>query len=380
MSDPLRALGVACDRDLTGATLALLDTDGEHIAAVGANRRVAFSRELIIHLRRAALAAREGRDGAAEIGKAGGETTMALVGAVEHFLDDAGLRRKDIAVIGLDGPMLLRQPPSQEGAPGRVLQVGDGETLAEEARIDVVGALRAADIAAGGRGAPLAPVYHLALIKALADPPEGAVGVLTIDAAATLTLAPEAARAIDLLAFDAGPAFALIDPWLHFRGVDVNVGAGDFDALAAAGAPDDAALRMMALHPFLRTPPPRFIDRYAFNADALARLPKETGAATLAAFIAESVARSERFLPELPGGYIVCGPGRNSAALMAALGARLDVEAVTAEAAGWRGDALDAEAAAFLAVRALRKLPLTYPKTTRAPTPVTGGVFHRAPL
>ncbi|NOX95154.1 MAG: anhydro-N-acetylmuramic acid kinase, partial [Alphaproteobacteria bacterium] len=86
------------------------------------------------------------------------------------------------------------------------------------------------------------------------------------------------------------------------------------------------------------------------------------------------------FLPDTPGGWIVCGGGRHNPAMMDALKDALSSEVVTAEEAGWRGDDLEAECFAYLAVRSLKKLPLSYPKTTRVPSPMQGGVYHRAPV
>ena len=106
----------------------------------------------------------------------------------------------------------------------------------------------------------------------------------------------------------------------------------------------------------------------------------EDGAATLTAFTAACIAHSEKFLPDLPGGYIVCGGGRRNPAMMQALRERLEADVVTAEDAGWRGDDLEAECFAYLAVRTLKKLPISYPKTTRVPSPMRGGVYHRAPV
>jgi anhydro-N-acetylmuramic acid kinase len=151
-------------------------------------------------------------------------------------------------------------------------------------------------------------------------------------------------------------------------------------ALARAGAVNEEALRMMLLAPYLRRHPPKSLDRYDFKLDHVMKLSPEDGAATLTAFTAACIAQSEKFLPEPPGGYIVCGGGRRNPAMMSALKERLEAKVVTAEEIGWRGDDLEAECFAYLAVRSLKKLPLSYPKTTRVPSPMRGGVYHRAPI
>jgi anhydro-N-acetylmuramic acid kinase len=137
---------------------------------------------------------------------------------------------------------------------------------------------------------------------------------------------------------------------------------------------------MMLLHPFLRRRPPKSLDRYDFKLDHVLKLTPEDGAATLTAFTAQCVAKSEAFLPEQVGEWIVCGGGRRNPSLMTALEDALSAPVRSAENAGWRGDDLEAECFGYLAVRSLRKLPLSYPGTTRVRVPQKGGVYHKSPM
>lgn len=105
----------------------------------------------------------------------------------------------------------------------------------------------------------------------------------------------------------------------------------------------------------------------------MAGLSLEDGAATLTAFAAEAVALGLRTLPRQPAELIVCGGGRHNPALMAAIGERLAVRVRPAEAVGWRGDAIEAEAFAYLAARAAAGLPISFPTTTGVAKAMTGG-------
>lgn len=371
MTETLRALGLASRPSFDGIDVTVVETDGDVVIAPGPLLHIPFSRDMKISLRRAVRSAQEGREGAADIGKAAGELTNAFVVAVDRFIDQENIKRTDIDVIGLGGHSVLYRAPAGGGAPGRQWRIGDGETLAEETRIDVVSDFEVADIAAGGYGAPLTPAYFRARIASMADRPECAVGVIDLSAAAHVFYAPENAAPGDLLAYDSGPCLRLLDEWTRVRPVRDGAGPGSIN---------EEALRMMGLHPYLRLAPPKFLDRYDFNNDYLLKLSAENGAATLSAFIADCITRTEQFLPEPPGGYIVYGEGMKRAALMQTLNERLEAEIATADEAGWRSEAVAAECFAFLAVRSLKKLPLTYPKTTRVPLPTLGGVFHRAPV
>ena len=377
MTDRLTAIGLMSGTSLDGIDAAILETDGEGVLTPGETLHVPYSRDLKIWVRRAIKAALEGRDGAADIGKAAGEVTLAHVVAVEQLIEKAGLKRKDIDVIGFHGQTIFHRSPSQAESIGRTWQIGDGKVLAEETKIDVVCDFRSHDVAAGGEGAPLAPIYHRALVAALEEGTGGAVGVINLGGVANITYVPSGARGTDLVAFDCGPGNGLIDEWMELR-----AGAPmDRDgALARAGKIYTDVLRMMLLAPYLRRKPPKSLDRYDFKLDPVLGLTPEDGAATLTAFTAACIRDAEKFLPEAPAQWIVCGGGRRNPALMEALAQAMDAPVRVAEDVHWRGDDIEAECFAYLAVRSLRKLPLSYPNTTRVRVPTLGGVYHRAPV
>lgn len=377
MSERLTAIGLMSGTSLDGIDAAILTTDGADIVEAGPAIHLPYSRDLKIWTRRAIKAALEGRDGAAEIGKAAGEITLAHIEAVESLLEKAGVKRTDIDVIGFHGQTIMHRRAQGSQSVGRSWQIGDGAVLAEETKIDVVADFRSADIAAGGEGAPFSPIYHRALVSVLDDPPDCAVGVINLGGVANITFVPKGARGIDLIAFDCGPGNGLLDEWVALKTGDAMDKDG---ALAQAGRIHTDILRMMLLAPYLRRKPPKSLDRYDFKLDSVLRLLPEDGAATLTAFTAACIRQSEKFLPELPGEWIICGGGRNNPAMMTALKEALDAPVLTAEEMGWRGDDLEAECFAYLAVRSLKKLPLSYPNTTRVAAPKCGGVYYRAPV
>lgn len=376
MPDALTAIGLMSGTSIDGIDAAVLTTDGDQIVEPGPALHIPYSRDLKIWIRRAIKAALEGREGAAEIGKAAGEVTHAHVLAVESLLEKSDLKRKDIDVIGFHGQTILHRPARDAGSVGRTWQIGDGAVLAEETRIDVVNDFRAADVAAGGEGAPFAPIYHCARVAAMNPPPESAVGVINLGGVSNITFVPKAARGIDLMAFDCGPGNGLIDEWVELK---TGEAMDEDGALARAGTVHEETLRMMLLAPYLRRKPPKSLDRYDFKLNPVKKLSPEDGAATLTAFTAACIQKSEAFLPEPVGEWIVCGGGRRNPVMLEALRDQLKAPVKTAEDAGWRGDDLEAECFAYLAVRSLKRMPLSYPMTTRVPVPTRGGVFHRAP-
>ena len=282
-----------------------------------------------------------------------------------------GLPPSAIAVIGFHGQTVLHQPERR-----LTVQLGNGMALAARLGIPVVYDFRAADVAAGGEGAPMVPVFHRAMARML-DRMQP-VGVLNLGGVANLTFVDGDS---ELIACDTGPGNALIDDFLRLR----TGNARDNDGrAAAAGKVDEAAVARVLAHPFFARRPPKSLDRNAFRTwvaeeGELADKTTEDGAATLTAITAAAIARTVAVLPRPPASWIVAGGGTRNPTLMRMLRARLAPAAIeTADAVGWSADALEAQAFAYLAVRSLRGLPISFPATTGVPRPLTGGVLANA--
>ena len=370
----LTAIGLMSGTSLDGVDAAVVRTDGRQAIETGAAVSLAYEPAMRAQLQRAIRAALEGRDSASDVGVAAAEVTRLHARAVGMAIMRAGVARDAIDVIGFHGQTILHRPPRVPGSIGRSWQIGDGGRLATETRIAVVSDFRAADIAAGGEGAPLAPVYHAARLRAAGSSAPAAV--LNIGGVANITFIPAGGDETRLLSFDCGPGNGLIDQWMEFK-----TGAPlDRDGAAAfAGRAHADRVRSMAATPFVQRLPPKSLDRYDFKIDRVLDLSIEDGAATLTALTAACVAASVGFLPEAPSRWIVVGGGRRNPAIMAALRDVLAAPVMSAEDLGWRGDMIEAECFAYLAVRSVYGLPITYPDTTGAPAPMSGGVLHRKP-
>jgi len=366
---PVWAVGLMTGTVLDGMIdIAMVRTDGETVAEFGPWTLAPYPSEIRSLLARTLDAALDWQFTGSEpaiFREAEAALTEAQSVAVATFLAQAGIAASDVAVIGFHGQTVLHRAP-QPGRPGDTRQLGDGALMARLTGIDVVHDFRTADVRAGGQGAPLAATYHAALLAGLDAP----AAVLNLGGVANLTWQ----GAGQLVAFDTGPANAPLNDW-----VERATGQGmDRDgALSLAGRVDEARLARLLEHPYLAAPYPKSLDRFSFRAAMADGLSLEDGAATLAAFTGAAVGRALDLLPERPARLVVCGGGRKNPAMSVALRTRARVEPVMAEAVGWRGDAIEAECFAFLAVRALRGLPISYPATTGVPRPMTGGRLHR---
>jgi anhydro-N-acetylmuramic acid kinase len=367
MAEILKVIGLMSGTSLDGIDAALVETDGEGVARPGPALTVPYDAETRAMLRSALEEAKSVAAGAPvphAIRDAERRVTEAHADAVHALLKTAGLAPRDVALIGFHGQTILHRPRQRW-----TWQIGDGASLARLTGIDVVNDFRSADVKAGGEGAPLVPLYHAALVRE-ARGLELPIAVVNIGGVANVTYVSGDA----ILAFDTGPGNAPIDDWAHrHTGKPVD----EHGALARRGRVHEDVLAKMLDHAFFPRTPPKSLDRLDFGMEAVVGLSPEDGAATLTAFTAASIARAREHFPENPTTWVVCGGGRLNPALMDELRKRMNVRVIPAEDMGWRGDFIEAEAFAYLAVRSVKGLPLSLPSTTGVPQPMTGGKLHK---
>ncbi len=288
------------------------------------------------------------------------ELTDAHGAAVDALLAETGARPE---VVGFHGQTIVHRPDA-----GWTWQIGDGPALAARLGVPVIYNFRRADMANGGQGAPLLPVFHRALADKAREG-DAPVGVLNLGGVGNLTWLGQGLGAWS--SFDTGPGNALIDDWARLHtGAACDAGG----RLAAAGRVDALVLATLLDHPYFEAPPPKSLDRAAFSIAPVAGLSAEDGAATLTAFTAATVARALAHVPVAPSRLLVCGGGRHNPVLMAAIGDATGLRAVPVEAVGWDGDALEAQAFAYFAVRRMTGRAVTFPETTGCKEPTVGGV------
>ena len=350
------ALGLMSGTSLDGIDAAILRTDGAVVVGHGPCLEVPYDEGFRAEL----LAVVAGRGDPTAVGRA---LTIAHAEAVHKLLSEKAITKDNIEIIGFPGQTIRHEPAHR-----RTWQIGDGQLLAQLVGVDVVDDFRSADVAAGGQGAPLAPLYHQALARGMETP----LAVLNVGGVANVSwIGPAGA----LVAFDTGPGNALIDDWVRRR----TGAAMDADGkLASAGGVHADVLATMLDNPYFDAAPPKSLDRNDFDLQAVRGLGLEAGAATLTEFTARAVAAGAQHFPSPPRRWLVAGGGRRNPALMAALRRVLTAPVDPVEQVGWRGDALEAEAFAYLAVRSVMGLSLSLPSTTGVPRPISGGRLNRA--
>ena len=265
------------------------------------------------------------------------------------------LSRLPSEIAGIAGAEMMGQ--------GGAIPDFNGAVLAEVLARPIASDFAAADLRLGGAGGPLGASLAQALARMA--PEKGPLLFLEIDSAATRATYADPALKVDkdsaLLAFKAGPGLPSL----------TDTGTG--------GSADEAALYLLLADPHFLSLAPKSAKPEAFAAyfDHLETLAPENAEATALAATALSLVTGLVLLPKAPHRALVFGPGRHDPRLLAALTEALDCAAQPAEEAGLPGDALNALAAAHLAVRATRGLPTSFPGTTGVKTAVGGASLSR---
>ncbi len=358
--EPIWVLGCMSGTSMDGVDCAAILTDGHEVLEFGGSSTIPFSPG-----DRAAIAAAIGLwpDGDFTVlDRAANVVLQRHIEAVEPF---AGT----VSLLGFHGQTVNHDPDR-----GRTFQLGDGAALAQATALQTVWDFRSLDMAQGGQGAPLAPFYHFALARRIgATEP---VAFLNLGGVGNVTWVDPSRPAPDdpaaLLAFDTGPASALIDDFMQKRrGLSYDKDG----ALAASGKVDRHVVGKFLTHRYFAQKPPKSLDRNDFAAllsDVQDKSDAE-GAATLTAATVASVVQSADWLPSRPSRWLVTGGGRHNRTIMAGLSACLGATVDPVEAVGLDGDILEAQAFGYLAVRRLRRLPTAAPTTTGCRVVTSGG-------
>jgi anhydro-N-acetylmuramic acid kinase len=272
------------------------------------------------------------------------------------------------AVCGMHGQTVWHRPPSQAGGrPSHTLQLGSSGALAQRLGLPVVGDMRAADLALGGEGAPIAPLAHW-----MFTPPEHAGRlVVNVGGIANVTLVTEDRD--DVLASDVGPGMMITDALA--RHVSGGALAYDHDgSLSTGGRPIAAAVEQVLSHPFFSRPVPRSTGREDFGAATVAALLERFGRASPEDLLASSLEATARAIvrvatEDLRGvtEIVLTGGGALHPGLVArvrALAAPCPV--VVHDDGPLAPQHHEPAAMALIAARTLQRLPSSLPKVTGA--------------
>jgi anhydro-N-acetylmuramic acid kinase len=304
---------------------------------------------------------------------------------IKQMLGKAGVKYEDIDVIGLHGQTLYHNPQL-----GKSIQVGDGQLLANLSGIKTVNDFRAKDVADGGWGAPFAPLYHQALAVQSHSYPIAVVNCGGISNV-TMIFGPNPEQ---VLGFDAGAGCVLIDRFVRERTNNKEL-RDDDGKYGLHGEPSKGVLQLLREESitvngvnYLDLRAPKALDSSNCNLiQELDELSFVDACATLEAFTAQCIVDSIDLLAVAPPKiWALAGGGWRNPVIKSQFEMQLrqklgdDVKVFLVDELGWHGTYLEAEIFAYLAVRSLKKLPISYPNITKVTKPLCGGtLYHPKP-
>ena len=288
--------------------------------------------------------------------------------AVRNLITTAKITPK---MIGFHGQTMAHCPQD-----GYSIQSGCPHRLAQTTGLPIVCQFRSNDLSRGGQGAPLAPIYHAAVMRELKLSPPWAF--VNIGGITNVTLLSNDA----LVAFDSGPGNVGIDTLMHLK---CGKSFDQDGRLAAQGLPDPALIENILRRPYFALPPPKSLDRRQMleilEIPLFDDLPSANAVASMTMITALSITRSISQSGITPKQMIIAGGGARNGHLTRLITDIMSkqtgcvVEALAAR--GIDGDFIEAEMIAFLAARRMRELPSTFPGTTGVTTPTVAGHIVR---
>ena len=331
-----------------------------------------FAWEPTLRARLVALGQAQGEVSLDEVGRLDVEVAHAFADAALRLIEEAGLRRADVAAIGSHGQTVRHRPG---GDLPFTWQLGDGSVIAERCGIATVADFRRRDVAAGGQGAPLMPAFHAAALRSLDEDR----AVLNLGGIANLTLLP---REGEVRGFDTGPANALLDAWYQ-RQTGGACDAGG--AYAASGKVDQGLLDRLLGDPWFALPPPKSTGREQFQLAWVQSRLEGAGCrpqdlqAILLELSAATIANALRAAQPATRRLLACGGGVHNPLLLERIRARLPGTQVESTADhGLDPDFVEAIGFAWLARETLAGRPGNLPSVSGARGPRVLGVVHPA--
>ena len=350
MTKLYKSIGLMSGTSMDGIDLALIESDGNKIIKSSHFDYMPYEHDFKKDLE--ALIYKAPR--LTEIKEVERELTMLHIKLVNRFLERNNIKPSEIDIVAFHGHTILHDPKQ-----GITWQIGNPHLLAHDVGIDVVADFRTRDVILGGQGAPLVPIFHFHLFCNQEYP----IAVLNIGGISNITYL-HSDNEKDIEAFDVCFGNAPLDDLMKEK---FNLDFDEDGKLAKKGVVDFILADRILQNDIFHKKPPKSFDRDDFSMmlSPIKSLKVEDALATLAYMHAKAIRINLDFLSEKPKELFVCGGGRKNLALIDEMKKWLTGVSVKAvEEIGLNGDAIEAEAFAFLGIRSLIGLPISFSNTT----------------
>ena len=356
MNEFLNCLGLMSGTSADGIDLSIINTDGTSVKSVIANTSYSYTGEQK-QIIKSAYGKNPNPD---NLKKAGDIITQTHSDLIQKFIDETEIK---IDLIGFHGQTTYHEPQK-----GITTQIGDPQAIADKFNIPVVGDFRSNDMAGGGNGAPLIPVYHQAMAKSHNI---DNVCFVNLGGIANITIC----NGDNLIAFDTGTANCLIDDYCQEV---LNIEFDNNGELAKSGNIVNELVDEFLKNSYFTLNFPKSLDRNEFKID-FSKSPwdemnKQNALATLTEYTVQSIALAIKQANTDPQKLIICGGGANNNYMVERLCQITDIPRAEIEI---DTDYIESQGFAFMASRTLYNMPISFPTTTGVKSDCVGGVVFK---
>jgi len=371
------AMGLMSGTSLDGVDVSIIKSDGNKEISLIFDRYFEYNKELtqkILNIRQKIINTEKLNKHLDEINNLERDITLFHIKAVKEVLEQS---KYVVDLIGFHGQTIFHDPEKKI-----TKQLGDGKLLSQLTKKKVVYNFRQNDLENGGQGAPLTPIFHNVLANKINSKFDLGypLNILNIGGISNITSTvswENLGQVNKIFAFDIGPGNCLIDEWIRKNSKKKY----DKDGLIASSGIIDKLILNQALENFTENSNyKKSLDVRDFDISFAKGLSLENGAATISSFTAKLIANGMSYSHDKynPGKckWLVCGGGRKNKYLLDSIKnnfEKINIESIDQYEID--GDFVESQAFAYLAIRSLLKLPISFPNTTGCKEPTIGGVI-----
>jgi len=289
--------------------------------------------------------------------------TNNLLKYINIFISKINRKKNNIDLIGISGQTVLHNPKNKIS-----IQLGSCSKINKSLRIPIIGNFRENDINNGGQGAPIGGFFHQFILNKISKKS----AIVNLGGISNITYTSNK----ELISFDMGPGNALIDDLTFYFYKKRFDEKGNY---AKKGSLIKEILNNFQKDIFFKKNYPKSLDREYFNKffNILKNKKNINSIHTATMMTVMSIIMGIKLLNKDIEKIVVTGGGRKNIFLMKSIAYKLDkIKIINIDKFGYNGDLLEAQMFAYLAVRSLKKLPLSTPDTTGANKNVTGGFLY----
>ncbi len=371
------SMGLMSGTSLDGVDVSIIKSDGKREFSPILDRYFEYDKELIkrlLEIRQKLTNSEALNDHSQEVKDLEREVTLFHAKAVNETLK---ISKSDLDLIGFHGQTIFHDSKKRI-----TKQLGDGNLLSQLTKKKVIYNFRQNDLDNGGQGAPLTPIFHNLLANILSEKYkiDFPINILNIGGIANVTTTVDWKNlwhSQNIYAYDIGPGNCLIDEWIRKNSKEKY----DKEGLIAKSGKIDKLILNQALDNFkIESNYVKSLDINDFDIFFAKGLSLENGAATITDFTARLIADGINFVNKITNSnknkWMICGGGRKNKVLLERIRnnfENLDFDPIDKYKV--KGDFVESQAFAFLAIRSLQGMPISFPTTTRNNKFLTGGVL-----